>query len=59
LPVSLGKTLRDLVDLREAADYDLEIKNIENVTKQYYQQTEIFLNEVEKYVKAKNQGAAS
>lgn len=48
LPVSLNDTLKDLLEFREAADYELEIKNIADEAKRYYQQAEIFLSEVEK-----------
>ncbi|MGH7452425.1 MAG: HEPN domain-containing protein [bacterium] len=54
LPVSLSKTLRELIDLRETVDYDLNIKNLEDVAKQYYHQAETFFHEAEKYVNAKN-----
>jgi uncharacterized protein (UPF0332 family) len=54
LPNSLSKTLRELIDLREAADYDLDIKNIDGVARQYHQQAENFLYEAEKYVNSKN-----
>jgi len=46
--VSLNDTLKDLLEFREAADYELEIKNIADEAKRYYQQAEIFLSEVEK-----------
>jgi uncharacterized protein (UPF0332 family) len=50
LPVSLGRTLRALIKLREAADYELGIKNVEEAAKRSYQQAEFFLSEVNKYV---------
>ncbi|MCI0690463.1 HEPN domain-containing protein [candidate division KSB1 bacterium] len=53
LPVSLSKTLRALIKLREAADYELDIKNIEEAAKRSCQQAEFFFSEVEKYVQAK------
>ncbi len=53
LPVSLGKTLRALMKLRETADYDLEIKNLEEVAERSYQQADFFLREVERYVQTK------
>jgi uncharacterized protein (UPF0332 family) len=53
LPVALGKTLRALIKLREAADYELDLRNIEEAAKRSCQQAEFFLNEVEKYVQVK------
>ncbi len=57
LPVSLSKILRGLIKLREAADYELEIKNIEELAKRSCQQAEFFLREIEKYVQANIQRA--
>lgn len=53
LPISLGKTLRALVKLRETADYDLEIKNLKEVAERSFQQANLFFSEVERYVQAK------
>lgn len=53
LSVSLGKTLRALLKFREAADYDLEIKNLKGVAERSCQQAEFFLGEVERYVQTK------
>jgi uncharacterized protein (UPF0332 family) len=49
LPVFLSKTLRELLEYRESADYDLEIKEVEMVAEKTLQQAEIFLNEVAKW----------
>jgi hypothetical protein len=53
LPIALSDTLKELLELREADDYELIINDIENIAKQYYQQAENFLREVEIYVKIK------
>jgi uncharacterized protein (UPF0332 family) len=49
LPVSLSATLQELVDRREAADYDLEIKDVETLARRTFQKAETFLNEVIKW----------
>jgi len=54
LSVSLSATLKDLLELREAADYELEIGNIEKVANQHYQRAESFLHEVEKYAQTQS-----
>jgi uncharacterized protein (UPF0332 family) len=53
LSIALSDTLKELLELREAADYELSINAIENVAKQYYQRAENFLSEVENYAKTK------
>jgi len=50
LPVALSETLRDLLSLRETADYELEVKNIEFVGQRSFQRAEVFLNEVKKWL---------
>jgi uncharacterized protein (UPF0332 family) len=50
LPVSLSKTLRQLLRFREAADYDLKIRHIKIIAQQTYQKAEAFLNEVSKWL---------
>jgi uncharacterized protein (UPF0332 family) len=49
LPVFLSKTLRELLEYRESADYDLKIKDVELVAQKTLQQAEAFLNEVIKW----------
>ena len=50
LPMSLSETLRELISLREAADYELKVTNIEIVGQISFQRAENFLNEVKKWL---------